>query len=346
MTNILRSRTTDFILTAVLAFASSQMAIAYPGKSFQLEQLVNESDVVAVVELSNIQNLGTTNEHIDGNSITSESHKADMRVLRRLKGLSPERAIVTFTTPGVFVGYPGVGPGVQIAFLKCQEDRCTFADRHFPTLPALSEIAAPIVPITNPVERVTAELGAVISSKSAPPSDKWKVLAKAYGIPKIASFTSALRLGLQNANDNDSDLKCRIEAALISRDDLSQLTVVKDSLLAGQLTHEQKELFLSVIANEVKDPEAAPALGSLLHSEDTATRRAAAEALWHSASASATPDLVRALQDQDEQVRFYAVRGLADINAQSNWGPSSEEFRENQQQYLSHWQEWAASQHH
>jgi hypothetical protein len=344
MTNILRSRTTDFILTAILAFASSQMASAYPGKSFQLEQLVNASDVIAVVDLSNIQDLGTMNERINGNSITSEMHKANIRVLRRLKGLSTECAIVTFTTPGVFVGYPGVGPSVQIAFLKCQEDRCTFADRHFPTLPALSEIAAPIVPIANPVERVTAELGAVVSSKSASPSDKWKVLAKAYGVPKLASFTLALRLGLQNADD--SDLKCRIEAALISRDDLSQLTVVKDSLLAGQLTHEQKELFLSVIANEVKDPEAAPALGSLLHSEDTATRRAAAEALWHSASASATPDLVRALQDQDEQVRFYAVRGLADINAQSNWGPSSEEFRENQQQYLSHWQEWAANQQH
>jgi hypothetical protein len=98
-----------------------------------------------------------------------------------------------------------------------------------------------------------AELGSVISSTTAPARDKWAVLVRAYAVPKSASFSSALQLGLQQANEDD--LKYRIQAELMSRDDLSQLDAAQKLLLTGTLNIKQKELFLSVIANQIKNPK-------------------------------------------------------------------------------------------
>jgi hypothetical protein len=329
-----------FLVGVLVALSSS--ATAYPGKRLQLEQLVAASDLIVVVDLSNIQSIGTTEERVDGNPITADSYRADVHVLRSLKGSSPDRFTIVFYTPQVFVGYPGITTGLQMAFLKRQKGGYVFADRHYPVLPASDvTIRQSSGSLAGPLGLVVEELGRVISSAAASPRDKWMVLARAYGIPKLASFAFALQLGLQNTNDDD--LRCRMEAELISRDDLSQLNSVGNLLLKGSFNEKQKELLLSVITNEVKNPDASPVLARLLHSDDAGTRRAGAEALWHSASPSAVPELLKALLDQDERVRFYAVRALADLNDEPKWGPSFAEFQERQQQYLSHWQDWATS---
>ena len=71
----------------------------------------------------------------------------------------------------------------------------------------------------------------------------------------------------------------------------------------------------------------------------------AVEALWHIADPNTVPELLRSLQDPDEQVRFYAVRAFADIANEPGWGgPGESEFRNRQQEYLEHWQEWAKAQ--
>jgi hypothetical protein len=229
-----------------------------------------------------------------------------------------------------------------MVFLKHREEGYVFADRHYPSLPAIARVTTPAGSASGeaPVQRVVAELGRVISSAEAPARDKWTVLVRAYAVPKSASFSSALQLGLQGAND---DLKYRMQAELMARDDLSQLSAAERLLLTGSLNAKQKELFLSVIANQIKNPNAAPVLADLLHSGDAETRNAAAEALWHSPDTRAVPDLVKALQDESEQVRFYAVRALAEFNHEPEWGPSRVEFQERQQQYLSYWQDWAAA---
>ena len=243
----------------------------------------------------------------------------------------------------MFVGYPGIATGPQMVFLKKSNEGYVFADLHFPSLPAIAGATPPAGFASGeaPVQRVVAELGGVISSTAAPARDKWAVLGRGYAVPRSESFSSALQLGLQRANDDD--LKYRIQAELMTRDDLSQLNGAEKLLLTGTLNTKQRELFLSVIANQIKNPDAAPALARLLQSGDTETRRAAAEGLWHSADIRAVPDLVKALQDESEEVRFYSVRALADLNQEPRWGPSRVEFQERQQQYLSHWQDWATT---
>ena len=328
--------------SAAILFVAAWSAAAYPGKRLQLEQLVATSDVIAVVDISSIQNIGAIEAEVDGSRVKATQSRADAVLLRDIKGPCPERLTIGFYRTHVFVGYPGIATGPQMVFLKQSKEGYVFADLHFPSLPAIAGATSPpgLASGEAPVQRVVAELGRVISSAAAPARDKWAVLARAYAVPKSASFSSALELGVQGAND---DLKYRMQAELMARDDLSQLSAAERLLRTGSPNAKQKELFLSVIANQIKNPDAAPVLANLLHSGDAETRTAGAEALWHSADIRAVPDLVKALQDENEQVRFYAVRALAELNHEPGWGPSRVEFQERQQQYLSHWQDWAAA---
>jgi hypothetical protein len=209
---------------------------------------------------------------------------------------------------------------------------------HFPAAPgSVSDIES------DPLQAVVAELGRVISSPAAGQGQKYAVLARARGIPNVESFNLSLQAGLDTAEN--ADLRYRIQAELISRDDLFELRPVVDLLLGNTLTEEQRQIFLLAIANNIKSSKSVPMITRLLCSTDLLSRRAVAEALWHIASSNAIPDLVRILQDPDQEVRFYAVRALSDIANEQGWGgPSESQFQDHQQEYLTHWQNWAKSQ--
>jgi hypothetical protein len=91
-------------------------AYAYPGKHFDLRTLVEESEVIAVVDIPRIVDVGRTIISVDSHSLLSDTYKADVNTQRRIKGICPDRFVLIFFTPQSFVGYPGVGTGLQIVF--------------------------------------------------------------------------------------------------------------------------------------------------------------------------------------------------------------------------------------
>lgn len=119
-----------------------------------------------------------------------------------------------------------------------------------------------------------------------------------------------------------------------------------DLLLGSALSHDERDTLVLAIfwpSQITLAGRAPPALAKLLRLGDAPARGAAAEALWHIASPASVRFLGPALEDPDEQVRFYTVRALSDIANESGWGgPSELEFHENQQKYLAHWAEWAS----
>jgi hypothetical protein len=74
-------------LLAKILFVLACSATAHPGKRLQLEQLVEDSDLIAVVDISSIQDVG---------AIEAE---ADAVLLRDIKGPCPERLTLGFYTP-------------------------------------------------------------------------------------------------------------------------------------------------------------------------------------------------------------------------------------------------------
>ena len=228
------------LLFAIL-FVLAWSATAYPGKVLRLEQLVEASDLIAVVDISSIQDIGAIEAEVDGNTVKATQSRADAVLMRDIKGPCPERLTLGFYTPHEFVGYPGIATGPQMVFLKQSKEGYVFADRHYPSLPAIAGVTPPagFASGETPLQWVVAELGRVISSAAAPARDKWAVLVRVgYAVPRSESFSSALQLGLQQANDGD--LKYRIQAELITRDDLSQLNAAEKLLLAGPLTPSRK----------------------------------------------------------------------------------------------------------
>lgn len=51
--------------------------------------------------------------------------------------------------------------------------------------------------------------------------------------------------------------------------------------------------------------------------------------------------LVIALGDNNRDVRYEAIIGLAELTGQNQWAPSMGTFEAEEQRYLDHWKEWA-----
>jgi HEAT repeat protein len=89
----------------------------------------------------------------------------------------------------------------------------------------------------------------------------------------------------------------------------------------------------------IKDPQAVPALMRLLGSPEAEKRRIATIALGQTHSRAAAASLTKALNDPDQEVRYNAVTGLAQVTGETDGMPSLEFFKQNEQHYLAHWRE-------
>lgn len=238
------------------------------------------------------------------------------------------------------MGYPGLATGSQLVFLRESDGRLVFTDRHYPTLPAAAGEGASTADTGNPLGRVVAELGNVLASTVTSTPMKWSVLAIAYAVPKTASFSSSLQAGLRATTD--IVLRERIDAELIRRADITSLRLAANWLLTDTLSESSRNETLNAIANSLTNPDAVPVLNDLLRSGGPSVRRAAMEALWHIGVPSSVELLIAGLKDNDHQVRFYAVRALADIYNDPDWGPAEGLFDRDEERYLTYWERWAA----
>jgi len=289
------------VILALLWSATS--APAYPGRALRLPQLVTNADAIAVVDITDVRKTGEVLTEVDGNKVRADVYTSTAHLQRAIKGTCPDQFTIRSFTPLVFVGVPGIAAGIQIVFLKNEKGEFLFADPHYPSFPAVAGSNLPMTSGVDPVQEVAQDLVAVIASPNETLERKWSVFRVMYAIPTSDGLVSALRIGLQTTAD--SDLRYRIQAELISRDELSTLPDVEKLLLTNALPKHEKDAFLFVIANELKDPKALGPLQRLLRSVDCEVRAAAAEGLWHIASPLSSPGY-----------------GNSEISTQSDWQAS------------------------
>ncbi|MCU1299131.1 MAG: hypothetical protein JWO91_3409 [Acidobacteriaceae bacterium] len=326
------------ILSMLLLMTFPLTVEAYPGKPLRLEQLVQTSDVIAVVNIDTIRSTEEVSIDVEGNRLLATADVAAVRLVRLIKGTCPTNFTIDFNTPLQYVGYPGISSGTKMVFLRAVGENFTFTDRHYPRLPAAnrSNSSPPDSLPSDPLQAVADEMGLIMSQHEYSLDEKVAVVNMAYAIPARPSFTSSLLAGLEETND--VYLKSLIESELIRRNDVSHLLLLASELLMNRSTPaEQRQNLLSAIANRLTNPEAVPVLIRLVESADIATRRAASEALWHIAEPSSKNALIKALSDPDPDVRYHAVRALAQISGQDVWAPSVSEFELHQKKYLDHW---------
>jgi hypothetical protein len=330
------------IISLILTNRSDSIGI----RNLRLEDLVSASEAIAIAEVGHAKMIGPSPPIVfRGHPLQSEQYSCDVAVRQIIKGRLPGRFVVKYSLPISFVGYQGLHPGTRLVFLRREGDSYSPADYYYPDFPA--------VPMQTAIEgsqseeeddtRIVANaMMAVIRSPISSLAEKSEILRVDYALPAGPEVIAALREGL--ANTHDSDFEQRLDGELLRFGDIGVLPDVVRSLMTDSASDSEKVWLLYVVGNRLKDPRAIPALRPMLKSSDSSLREAALEALWHISDPTAVHDLAQGLHDADERARFYAVRGLADIAKELDWGgPSESEFHEHEQKYVTHWQDWVQS---
>jgi len=79
----------------------------------------------------------------------------------------------------------------------------------------------------------------------------------------------------------------------------------------------------------------------LLQHRDEQIRRFAAKAVRNARMRTAMPQLIKGLQDSDDEVKYECLMGLADMLGRVGaWAPSYELFLNKKQEYVMRWQNW------
>ncbi len=312
-------------------------------RNLHLDELVRTSDVIVIADVTNVEDVGPTQPMTQyDQQLQANAYCATLTLRRTIKGIAPDQITLTYALPVQFVGYRGVHAGTRLLFLHRTNDGYKFSEPYYPDFPAVTAFSGePRSTSSQSAYKaaVLREIWAVVGSPESSPSDIAEILRVDYALPHSEEARAALRKGLANTEDNE--LRQRIQGELISFGDVNELPEVVRLLLGNSATENQRSWLLYVLSYRLCDPRAIPALQPVLRSDDSSLRRAAVEGLWHMANSAAVTDLAKALQDPDQQVRFYAVRGLSDIAGERGWGgPSESEFDEHQQKYLTHWRTW------
>ncbi len=326
------------IVAALLAVPHPLWAIPH----FNIERIVADSDVVAIADVLDVHMVGRTTAPVNGEMVPAAAFVGAASIRLLLKGTCPDRIEINYIKPDG-LAYLGLPRGAQILFLRRDNSSLTFTDPYYPAMPAASTpVQEAFLESTNKaiVNRVIEELGRALVSSQTPRSDKSLILSRAYAIPnEDTGFTSALIRAVETATDED--IRCRMIALLILRGDDLQVHVAVKLLLSKGLGRDERNKLLYAISEGLTNPKATSEVEVLLADNDVRLRRAAAKALWHIGDVSAVGPLVAALSDPDRDVRYYAVRGLAVIAGQAQWGPGPGEFDSHEEKYLEHWRSWS-----
>src|SRR3954468_15785790 len=108
-----------FLLLATMPLSCG----AVPVPATTIKGLIHNSDLVAIVFVSQIKDAGTSRVEISGKQYDAREYIANLEQIIPLKG-SVEATVlrVKFSLPSVWVGYPGLPPNeYRVVFLKKSE---------------------------------------------------------------------------------------------------------------------------------------------------------------------------------------------------------------------------------
>jgi hypothetical protein len=307
-----------------------------------LDQLVRDSSIIAVGEVTSLQKEGKAPIHLDSLDVTGETVGGVLRVNQVLKGEPYSTELrFAFLIPETFIGWRSPALHTSgVFFFKIRRGtsgELEFTSPYYPFAPAIS--AFPLKEETTTIDRVVSAIGKAIFS----PKDT--VGTKVTAVYFLSTSRSEASLKeLHSALDNpDRELRVRAAGALLERNDISALPLAVDALLHGfpGASEEAIHNLVYAIAGGVSNEGSVPMVVELLKSPDPQIRRASAAALRRTGSEKAIRALSSLLGDSDLETRYYAVVGLAEITGQTEWRPNMEDFASDQQRYLDHWRDWA-----
>ena len=307
-----------------------------------VQSIAQRSDLIVVATVDRTDVVGTSTVSVGDHAVGAKVVQAQLVISSVLKGyVSANRLPIQYAVPTVPIGYRSLAVGqVRVLFLAVKDDGgYTFANPYFPSMPGNAGANLGDSDITG---KLLDEEQSVLTSGESIDPDKTEAVY-AISLIKDARAVGALLPGL-----SDPSIAIRLEVAgeLTTHNNVNGASVSCEALLEkpnGVPAYVFHNLRVG-IRDGVKDAQMVPCLAQLLHSKDDSSREAAASALRHTHCSAAVNPLALALDDPDEQVRYQAVGGLAEISGQTRWRLNLIEFHSDGERFVQHWKAWVSSQ--
>jgi len=184
-------------------------------------------------------------------------------------------------------------------------------------------------------ERLQAELLAAFGSNDAGIACRAVRSVAALGMADAQVIAALTRV----SEHHDVALAASALAARIELGDAEAIPAARALVESGYYA----ENVLGLALRNLTRPEYVEVLTQLLGSRSAALRRGAAYALRENEAQEVVPALAAALDDEDREVQYHAVMGMAKrIRLEPGWAAAYEVFLKDPDTYLQRWREWWA----
>ena len=309
---------------------------------FNADALVGKSDLVVAGMTGKPERLGSSTVSASDGAIPVEQFRVAIRVRKVFLGPTGGTVLVDFVLPknaSGSLGYRGVRQGsFRIFFLRSTGQEMVFADPSWPSIPG----AAAFEPKRNKgvTDNILDNLAAVIAERDRAQDEVLESIALTRHYDSEA-LRQACRSRLADSN---SGIRLECVASLVRHNDPTALAVVEDVLLhfdRAPWPHSINVVY--AVRDGLADPRAIPVLERAFGSQNFDVRMAAIMALRRTGEARVLKTLKNALRDGNQEIRYAAVVGFAEITNQPEWRPLFADFRENEARYIEYWSDWAAA---
>jgi len=309
--------------------------------AIDLEQKIASADLIIAATVTKVSDADGTVSLVspEAHSDSDKLRQAEVAILRLLTGTPDESPVRVFFLEGEMPGRPwaGLAQGQTVLlFLR------STAHGYIPVDPTESPIETfpAIVPPTAGVSRteaVTHELEQIILT--ANPESHAGLITRV-SIAR-ASLRGDVNLELLDAPVLQDPLR-RIAwvAIALAEGKVEALSEVASLFAVSRTDAQALRSLLLVKVSEVRAPAARPQLTALLHGSIVELAPAAAVALRQIHDPSTEPDLIKALDNADQEVRYQALMGLAELEPGVEGGPSFDVYCSDESKYLQLWKQW------
>ncbi len=311
---------------------------SYPASPLDLQVLTREADLIVIGRVDAIDDKGPTVKDVAGQKVKAERMVATLNINRLIKGQTNEPVLsFEFLIPSTHLDYHEIKVSQFGMYFvrKTAQGGYSVLNSDYPFIIAPAKA---IVPDGNDLDKVVGVIGLFLTEPKSSVYER----REAVHILNSARTELATRILRQATQDSDTTVRLQALCALLKRNDISMLDVAEDILLHPAPNTEDYLLTnLSASLMDIKDTSAIPTLERLLSSSNSRTRLGAIMALRQMHSSEGIVSLVAALDDNDRDVRYEAVMGLAELTGQDPWRPAISVFQADEQHYLDHWKAWA-----
>jgi hypothetical protein len=303
-----------------------------------LEVLTREADLIVIGSVDAIEDNGPTVKDVAGERVEAERMVVTLNINGLIKGKRDDAVLsFEFLVPSTLLDYVEIKVSQFGMFFlrKTAQGGYAVLNSDYPFIIAPAKV---IVADGNDLDKVVGVIGLFLTEPKSSVYER----RDAVHILSSARTELATRILRQATQDSDETVRLQALCALLGRNDISMLDVAEDTLLHPAANTEEYLLTnLSAALMGIKDIGAIPTLERLLSSSNSRTRLRAIMTLRQMHSSKGIVSLVAALDDKDQDVRYEAVMGLAELTGQTFGRPAISVFQADEQHYLEHWKAWA-----